>query len=188
MKRPGRPFGVSIAVAAGTFLFGLLPLLQVGMVLIMRQRYLNISFDGSDAGITASGVDFTAGVSVEQLLLQAVLALAFLVIAVMTWRGRPARMRYVFVAAVVVLTLIKFAAVVVQSQATPDLQAGISSGDDLSRSLAVGQLIIEIIVTLYVVWYMNRGPARAFFRGYYLPVPSEATTNESQPAMPQTEL
>jgi hypothetical protein len=184
MKRPGRPFGVSIAIAAGTFLFALLPLLQVGMVLGLRQHYLNISV-GDEAGLSASGADFTAGVSSEQLLLQSVLALAFLAVAVLTWRGRPSRMRYIFVGAVVLLTLIKFAAVIIQSQTKRDLQAGLSSGDDLSRSLAVGQLVVEIVVTLYVVWYMNRGPARAFFRGYYLPTPSE--TPEPQPEMPRTE-
>lgn len=185
MKRPGRPFGVSIAVAAGTFLFAVLPLLQVGMVLGLRQHYLNISLEGDEAGLSASGANFTAGVSDEQLLLQSVLALVFLAVAVLTWRGRPSRMRYIFVGSVILLTLIKFAAVIIQSQTQRSLQAGLSSGDDLSRSLAVGQLVVEIIVTLYVVWYMNRAPARAFFRGYYLPVPSE--TSEPQPETPRTE-
>jgi hypothetical protein len=31
---------------------------------------------------------------------------------------------------------------------------------------------MSALVSFYVVWYLNRGPARAFYRGYYLPDPS----------------
>ena len=82
MNRLGRPFGVAIAIVAGTFLFALLPLLQVGMVLVLQQRFLDISVGGSQPDLLASGSDLPAGVTSEQLLLQSGLALAFLVIAV----------------------------------------------------------------------------------------------------------
>lgn len=176
MKRPGRPFGVAIAIAAGIFVFGLLPLLQIGMALTVRQHFLNRS---TSADLLASGANFIGGVTGEQMLLQAVLALAFLVIAVFAWRGRPPMMRFIYVGAVVALTGVKLVAVIAQTFNTPDIQTGISSGDDLFRSVAVGQWVLEFLVMLYVVWYLNRGPARAFFRGYYLPLPAQAATQDN---------
>lgn len=174
MNRPGRPFGVAIAIIAGAFLFSLLPLLQVGMALVVRQHFLNAASSGGVFGTFASGGEFLGSGSDSQIGLQTVLALIFLVIAVFTWRGRPAQMRFIYVGAVAAFTLIKLATALSLTAAQPALQDGISSGDDLSRTLAWGQLVLEILVTLYVVWYMNRGPARAFFRGYYLPNPAGA--------------
>lgn len=188
MKRPGRPFGVAVAIIAGIFLFSLLPLLQVGMMLVLRQHFLNVANSDEAFLPSASGTDFIGGVSANQLALQAGLALVFLIIALMTWRGRPSKMRFIYVGAVVLLTLIKFAAVMSQAAQRGDLQSGLSSGDDLSRTLAVGQLVIEFLVTLYVVWYMNRGPARAFFRGHYLPRLEESAADVLASSAPQTEL
>ncbi|MBI5670894.1 MAG: hypothetical protein HZC41_23115 [Chloroflexi bacterium] len=187
MKRPGRPFGVAIAIAAGVFLFALLPLLQVGMALTVRQHFLNAASSDDTFAPLASGADFIGGVSTGQLALQSVLALAFLVVAVVTWRGRPPQMRFIYVGAVVLLTAIKFAAVLAQSAARPDVQAGVSSGDDLARTLTLGQFVIEFLVMLYVVWYLNRAPARAFFRGYFLPRPPDTAPPEATPSAAQVE-
>lgn len=111
-------------------------------------------------------------ISQPTLLVQAVLALAFLVVAVMTWRGKPASVRLIFVGLVFLLTagnLIQLLTFITTPLPSP--QTGIDSAGDLSRTLAVSQLCVTLLIPGYIIWYMNRGPARAFFRGHYLPDP-----------------
>jgi hypothetical protein len=53
--------------------------------------------------------------------------------------------------------------------AGPSPQAGLTSGDAFFSALDTGRIVIGVLVFLYVYWYMNRAPARAYYRGYYLP-------------------
>jgi len=174
VERPGRPFGVSLAIIASVFLFTIIPLLQIGAVLSVRQHFLNMDFQDEELGLDpiAIGGDFL-GVSESVIFFQGILSIIFLMIAVAAWRGRPANMRFILVAAVAGLTLLKFVTVVAQVLSQPTMQAGFSSMDNLMQSLGIGQLVIEVLVVLYVAWYMNRAPARAFYRGYYLSTQSE---------------
>jgi len=178
VERPGRPFGVTLAIIASVCLFSLLPLLQVGIILLVRQHFLNMDFQDSGLELIAMGGDFL-GVSESNLLLQSVLSMGFLIIAILAWRGRPPSARFALIAAVFVLTALKLWSVVAPLLATPDLQSGASSLDGLMRSLGTGQFILELLVLFYVIWYMNRGPARAFYRGYYLPDPGETPASET---------
>ncbi|NWG18274.1 MAG: hypothetical protein HXY41_16750 [Chloroflexi bacterium] len=180
MERPGRPLGVSLAIIASLLVFSVLPLLQVGMVLTVRQVRLNaLNQELSEDAPAFSGADVVGGISEAELLIQGVLGLGFLALAAPAWRGRPPALRFMLVGAVVLLTVIKLAAIIIQSLSQHNLQIGMSSADSIFQSLSVGQLAVEFLVMLYVVWYMNRGPARAFFRGYYLshaasPAPGDA--------------
>jgi hypothetical protein len=81
-------------------------------------------------------------------------------------------MRFIMVGAVILLTVIQLISVVASQLSAPDFQAGSSSLDGLMNSIGIGQFILQLLVLLYVAWYMNRGPARAFYRGYYLPNPA----------------
>lgn len=172
LRRQGRPCGVTVAILAGIFLFSLLPLLQVGMVLIVRQHFASLDFPEDGPQPMATGGNFLGGITEAELALQGALSLGFLAVAVMAWRGRPALSRQVFVLAVAALTLVKLTALALQpGQAA---QEGITSGDTLFQSLGVGQVAIEILVMLYIIWYMNRAPARAFFRGQNPPRPDRA--------------
>lgn len=176
MEKPGRPLGVSLAIIASTVLFAILPLLQVAMVLLVRRHFMNLSFEeGFEPVIT--GGDYL-GVPESSLILQAVLGITFLVITVLAWRGRPPIMRLLLIAAVAIFTLIKFISIVAQYMAIQDPQTA-SSFDAISRSLGTSQVVLELLVTLYVIWYMNRAPARAFYRGYYLPERAEVTVQET---------
>ena len=175
MPRPGRPFGVTLALIASACLFSILPLLQVGLILVVRQHFLNMEFQDTGLDMIAMGGDLL-GVAESSLILQTVLSLSFLLIVVFAWRGKPEAMRFILVAAVFLLTMIKLVSIVAPLFVQQNPQVGASSLDGLMRSLGTGQFIIELLVLVYVVWYMNRGPARAFYRGYYLTEPSEATT------------
>lgn len=177
MQKPGRPFGVTLAIIASACLFSIVPLLQVGLILVVRQHFLNMDFKDSGLDMIAMGGDFL-GVSESSLILQSVLSIAFLVICVMAWRGKPSSIRFIMIVAVFALTLIQLISVIIAAVNQPGFQAGTSSMNGLMNSLGVGELVIQFLIFLYVVWYMNRGPARAFFRGYYLP--------ESTPVMAET--
>jgi hypothetical protein len=159
-----------LAIIVSVFLFTLLPFLQIAAVLSVRQHFLDMEFDEYGLSPIAMGGDLL-GVPESSLYIQGILSLVFLMIAVQAWRGRPMAIRFIMVIAVIGLTTLKLITLIAQGLSQPDIQAGVSSLDTMMQSLGVGQLLLDIVVMLYVVWYMNRGPARAFYRGYYLPIP-----------------
>ncbi len=183
MERPGRPFGVSLAIIASVFMFVVLPMMQVGLILAVQQHFANQKYTFEYGGQTYSqmfaGSDFL-GISQSAIFLQIILSAVFLIVAIMAWRGRPSFVRFAVVWAVVVLTVVKFVTIIGQTMEQNNLQIGVSSWDSIARSLSLGQLAAEILVTLYMIWYMNRGPARAFYRGYYLPAPSSIPTPDNR--------
>ncbi|MBZ0283482.1 MAG: hypothetical protein K8L97_22290 [Anaerolineae bacterium] len=176
MERPLRPLGVSLAVVASAFLFSILPLLQVALLLAVRGHFTSIEFAEDVPQPILTGGDIL-GISWESVVFQGVVAFVFLIIAIMAWRGKPSFMRLLIVGAVVALTAIKLITIVSQQLAAQNLAVGASSLDSILNSISTGQFVIEILVMLYVIWYMNRGPARAFYRGYYLSAPAEATNS-----------
>ena len=178
MPKPGRPFGVTLAIIASACLFSILPLLQVGLILSVRQHFLNMNFQDSGLDMIAMGGDLL-GVPESSLILQTFLSIAFLVISIMAWRGKPSSIRFIMIVAVALLTGIKFVSVLIPLFSQPDFQKGTSSLDGIMNSLGAGQFVIEFFILLYVLWYMNRGPARAFYRGYYLPDPAPVTASET---------
>ncbi|MBL8154645.1 MAG: hypothetical protein JNM70_10725 [Anaerolineae bacterium] len=172
--RPPRPLGVTLAIFASTVLFSLFPLIQVLLLFNVRQHFISQSFDPSYGDPIISGAD-VLGVPDTLLTFQAFIAVIFLVIAVMAWRGRPPQMRFVLMGAVLFLTVLRFMLTVSPSITPPDPQAGYSSLDSILGLLNSTQFVLNLLVMLYVVWYLNRGPARAFYRGSYLTPPETAT-------------
>ena len=99
MQRPGRPLGVSLAILASVVLFSVFPLILVAMVLLVQEHFQNADFSLGSFEPIAVGGDFL-GVSTENLAIQTILSLGFLVIALFAWRGRPASIRFVMLGAV----------------------------------------------------------------------------------------
>jgi hypothetical protein len=172
--RPGRPLGVSLAILASVLLFSVFPLLQVGMVLLVERQVqqanpvIPLGEDGELEAI-ATGGDFRGGITDDRLVLQTALGVAFLIVAVFAWRGKPASIRFIFVGAVLLLTAITMILTFLPASGGGGLSGG--SLDALINSTLCRPMAISLLVALYVVWYLNRGPARAFYRGYYLPDP-----------------
>lgn len=170
INRPGRPFGVTIAILISVLFFSVLPLLFVGMRVAIEDYVTRpkeiILPDGTvttDAGL--SGIEESAFTSAE-VVFQVGVSLAFVVVAVFAWRGRPKYMRFVLMVSVLLL-----AGILIFQQVTGVQDANRDGGslDNIVSVLLQGQVIAYIILPLYVVWYLNRAPARAFYRGYYLP-------------------
>lgn len=183
--KPGRTFGLSLAIIASVLLFTVMPLMQVSMVLLVQyrlsQQMPSLPLGGEEVEPIAVGGDFT-GVDDGTLVLQTLVGLAFLAIAVFAWRGRPQWIRFVMVAAVCGLTLFTLLASVLPLVSQPDLQGGIDSGAAIARSLLASRTLLSVLIPLYVLWYMNRAPARAFYRGYYLTEPETPQNAVSHPA------
>jgi hypothetical protein len=176
MKQPPRTFGIAIAILSGIFLFSCLPLTQAFILLSISARPgIDIITPETNPGVNPVIV----GAEVPDLvpapyLAQIALALIFLVIAVFTWRGKPPVIRYIFVGAVLLLTagnLIQLGSIL--AAPAPTTQTGLDSASELTRTLTISQLCITLVIPLYIVWYLNRGPARAFFRGHYLKSPGD---------------
>lgn len=166
-ERPPRTLGVSIAIIFSTLLFGVLPLVQMLMVLMLRERFREVEFLEGGGAI---GGDI-GGVSQSAMLLQLGIGLFFIALGIVAWRGRPGWIRGVMSVSVLLVTGLTVVTSV-QSMAQPvDVSQGISSGDAGAMTLLQARLVVTILVSLYVIWYMNRGPARAFYRGYYLQKP-----------------
>lgn len=171
--KPGRPFGVTIAIFASVIIFSIVPLMQVGLILLVEQHFANrdntlVLPDGTEStGIT--GGDLRGDLADSRIYLQGALAVVFFVLAFLAWVGRPPFIRFAFMGAVLL-----YAALTIALTIAPAFQQGgrgLSGGSlsDVSPVLLAGQFVVSVLVPLYVVWYLNRAPARAFYRGYYLP-------------------
>lgn len=172
-KKPGRPFGVTLAIIVSLLVFTVIPLAQIGLI-VSIERFVQSQNDTpllseQEGNVTGfqSGGEFVSDTNDDQLTLQVVLSVGFLFIAAFAWRGQPAFMRYVFMATVLIQTAVNVWLIVAPRWQQSAQTTG-GSLDGFLASLQCGQLALIVLVPVYVVWYLNRGPARAFYRGYYL--------------------
>ncbi|MBE2182769.1 MAG: hypothetical protein IAE89_05020 [Anaerolineae bacterium] len=169
-ETPTRTFGLSLAIIASVMLFSILPLMQAGWVLMIEARIqssmgmLPQTSETPETEAIATGGNLI-GASNVGLLIQIVLAIVFLIIAVMAWRGRPPQIRWIMLAAVLALTGISLWQSISTAIAPVDPGQGIDSGAAITRQMACGAVALQTLIPLYVLWYMNRAPARAFYRG-----------------------
>lgn len=169
--RPPRTLGIAIAIIASALAYGCLPLTQVGFILLVQQRLANATMSANigeeDVTPIAVGGDFL-GVEPSNLVAQAVIGTVFMLIAVLAWRGRPPWIRVLFTLAVLLLTLLTFVVTSIPLLQQVRLETGIDSAEGARRTLLILRLAGSALVAMYVTWYLNRAPARAFYRGYYL--------------------
>lgn len=171
-QKPGRPLGVTLAIIVSVIMYSLLPLVTVILVFMTERR---LSEGVAELGASASGGDLLGGYTEAQLIFQVILSIVFFVIAVIAWRGNQGYMRFVLMGSVILLTLINIGLILIFKLAEDDesLVGQTGGSQDILEILQSGRIVLLIIVPLYVLWYLNRGPARAFYRGYYLERPSE---------------
>jgi hypothetical protein len=143
-----RPLGMIIAILATAFLYGIIPLVPVGMAGLISLEGHNLS--GAD--LPFSGLDIAAGILI-------------LVICVMAWIGRPRWIRWVLIICVWLATAYDIERFV-QALQPGSLNQGLSGGSltELTQSALPCVIILLLGVPLYITWYMNRAPARAFYR------------------------
>jgi hypothetical protein len=169
--RPTRTLGLSLAILVSVMWFSLLPMMQAAAIFLvewrLREAEQGLALD-DDLPAFAYGGEFR-GVSEAVLWFQILSGSVFLVIAAAAWRGRPRSIRWIMIAAVLTLTAITLIATAAAISQRPTIYGGIDSGASVSTAFLNARLILTVLIPLYVLWYMNRAPARAFYRGYYLP-------------------
>ncbi len=164
--RPPRTFGLSIAILASVILFTVMPLMQVIWLGLLRWRLRDLDY-GSGALPFAVGGDYS-DIGSGQFIIRIAFGILFLIVAAFAWAGRPRGIRWVMLAAVLVMTALTIIVTLIPLFQAQTLAQGIDSGDTFRHIILGAQLFLSVLIPLYVVWYINRGPARAFYRGYYL--------------------
>ncbi len=166
--KPGRPFGVILAILLSVLFFSVIPGLTVLSRImieehITREQVITLQ-DGSQVTVT-SGIDEDSALGQTRLQIQLAISIGFIVVAIFAWRGRPAWMRYLFM-----LTVLGIAGILLFQSFTLFRENNLTggTGEAFFQFLQNTNILFLILVPVYVVWYLNRAPARAFYRGYYL--------------------
>ncbi len=145
-----RPPGVTLVLVAVAVLYGLRPLLEAAL-------YHRLDATADEA-LIPGGVELSVWTTLEGVFGAVMLALCLL-----AWLGRPARIRWALIGAMLALTAANLVRIAQAWRVEPDPVFGgqVQSG---LRSALLCQLPLMVLVPLYVIWYLNRAPARAFFR------------------------
>lgn len=148
--RAHRPLGLSLALLATAILYGLTPLFEVYFI-----RRLSMTTQES---FLLGGVEVSAWVWV-----QAGVGALILLLCALAWWGRPPWIRHALVAVIALVTLANLYRGVEAASAPADpVYAG--QAQSILRGWLLCQLPALILVPLYTAWYLNRAPARAFYR------------------------
>ena len=148
--RPRRPLGLTIALVATATLYGLLPLMEVYFL-------WRLNMAASEAYILG-GVDITVWNWIEGGL-----GVVMLVVCVLAWFGRPTWIRQALMALLVVITAANLYRIweAWRSEVNPIFDG---QAQEVLRNFLRCQFPALVVVPLYVLWYINRAPARAFYR------------------------
>lgn len=147
-----RPLGLTIAIFAGVVLFGLWPVTK----LYVAWR-LNAGFE-DDGVIMGGSIPFDT-----LMIVTGIMGGVVIVTALFAWLGRPRQIRFIFQFAVLATGLCLISETLYRiSQETKTLTA--TSGDQVLQNILLCQLPLQILMTVYIIWYCNRAPARAFYR------------------------
>lgn len=143
-----RPLGLMIAIAATGVGYGLLPMfpLLLSLWTNLTQRLAGIDFIGGSVG--------WLGVSLGALTLIACVA---------AWIGRPRGVRLFLIGMVWIQVIFNVARLIASLSSAPTLPE--VGGTFLSGvPTLICQAPLLTLVPLYVTWYLNRAPARQFYR------------------------
>ena len=160
--RVRRPLGLTIAVWGTAALFGVVPLLEVYFL-----KRLNAT---ADEAFLLGGVDISTWNWLEGLF-----GGVMLIVCALAWLGRPGWIRFVLVGLLLIMTAINIYRIYEAWTTVVDPIFGGQTQEGL-RALLRCQLPGLIVLPPYVIWYINRAPARAFYRR----VPLAALVPEAQ--------
>jgi hypothetical protein len=149
-NRRHRPLGLTIAILATMGLYGIWPMLPALLLIWVDARgHRNV---GGEIINTLGWVNTALG-------------FITIVACVMAWVGRPRWSRWLMIVLVLLATAFRLVQTV-QALTTPNCAIGQVCGSlqSLERPYALCQGLMLILVPLYIIWYMNRAPARAFYR------------------------
>lgn len=158
--RVRRPLGLTLAIIGVAILYGILPLAEVYFL-------HRVTATADDELYLLGGVDVS-----QWVWIQGAVGAVILIICILAWWGRPPWIRFVMVGALVLLTIINLYRVFEAVTGTTDPIFG-GQTQSIMRGFLRCQLPAIILVPLYAAWYLNRAPARAFYRRVPLAAPVE---------------
>ena len=161
-ERVRRPPGVTLALVAVALLYGVRPLLEAALF-----HRLDAT---ADEALIPGGITISVWTSVEGAV-----GGVMLILCALTWIGRPPRIRWALIGAMIALTAVNLFRIIQAWGTTPDPVFG-GQVQSALRNVLLCQFPLMVLVPLYVVWYLNRAPARAFFRQASERKNSHATT------------
>jgi len=149
-----RPLGLALAVAAGFILFGIFPILK---------SYISWRLN---RGIESNGVVVGASIPFDGFTyLGTGLGIVVFVLAFFAWRGKPPQVRFVFQGAVLLSVLLVILETLFRLNTNSGADALFTnSGGDTINAIFRTQVPLQILTAIYIIWYCNRAPARAFYR------------------------
>jgi len=147
-----RPLGVSIAILATAALYCILPIFPALLLVIVILRR-----PGDISDLAGQFLGGPLG------WISALLGIITLVVCVFAWLGRPARSRWTLIGLVWLSTALRLIQTAQALSAYNGIGTVGGNADAITRSIALCQLPMLILVPLYITWYMNRAPARAFY-------------------------
>lgn len=169
--KPGRPVGLTLAILLSVFLYAVIPLLMLGYRLLVQDRLSRVDspvvFEGEEYRALASGGSFQ--LTTNEIVVQTIAILIFLIVAYLAWRGGRKWVRTLFTSTVLFYGGLTAIFTLRDLLVPSTIDQGITSLDTLIAQGLCSVLVTTVLVPLYVLWYVNRAPARAFYRGTYLP-------------------
>ncbi len=149
-ERVYRPLGLTLAIIATAIWYGGMPLFSL--------YFLQRVGAAAEETFIAGGV----GISIWDYM-NALLGGIILIICILAWGGRPSWIRFVLIVSIVLPTLVNLYRIyeVLTATANP-LTSG--SADEVWDNILRCQVPGMILIPLYVTWYLNRAPARAFYQ------------------------
>jgi hypothetical protein len=184
--KPARPFGVTLAILLCILFFAIIPSLTIlSRIMIERHIASNNTFimpDGTETTIISGGTDdnIQSYFDDSAFYQQMGISLFVVIFGIFAWRGKPAWIRYAFMAIVLIISATLIYQNLVLFQSSTDLQGG--TGQTLFDFIRNSNILFLFLLPLYVIWYLNRAPARAFYRGYYLKEEIEWLKEQAQDA------
>lgn len=143
-----RPLGLTLAILATALGYGLVPMLPVLLVIWTQLTGREIGLEMANTALNWLGV---------------MLGVAVIIACMLAWLGRPRGVRRALLILVwlsTALTVYRLVAVLTSSPSMIGEVGGSLSGG-ATALLCEGPILL--FVPLYVTWYLNRAPARAFY-------------------------
>jgi hypothetical protein len=147
-ERRYRPLGMIIAILATAVVYGIIPLVPLAMTALITLEGHNMS--GAD--LPYNNLDVTV-------------AIIILLICILAWLGRPRWIRWVLILSVWLATAYQIKGLY-QTLPPGSVMKGATGGTiaEFSQSVVPCIVIMLVVIPLYITWYMNRAPVRAFYR------------------------
>jgi hypothetical protein len=168
IHRVRRPLGLTLAILMTAVLYGVMPLCEV----YFMQRL----------DVTASEAFLIGGIDINLWTwVQGLVGGAVLIVCALAWLGRPSWIRFVLVGLLLLLTGVNLYRIVETWTTSIDPIFG-GQTQAAERFFLRCQFPAMIVAPLYVIWYINRAPARAFYRRVPPPALAQVATPANEAA------